>query len=48
MSLSAGFHAQLAALVLKPQVNLTRFHGVFAPNSRYCRHVIGEVPLRNT
>ena len=25
----------LAALVPKPRVNLTRFHGVFAPNSRY-------------
>lgn len=27
--------ARLAALVPKPRVNLTRFHGVFAPNSRY-------------
>jgi len=27
------FIARLAALVPKPQVNLTRFHGVFAPNS---------------
>ena len=26
--------ARLAALVPKPRVNLTRFHGVFAPNSR--------------
>ncbi len=25
--------AKLAALVPKPRVNLTRFHGVFAPNS---------------
>jgi len=25
--------ARLAALVPKPRVNLTRFHGVFAPNS---------------
>ena len=25
----------LAALVPKPRVNLTRFHGVFAPNSKY-------------
>jgi hypothetical protein len=29
------FIAKLAALVPKPRVNLTRFHGVFAPNSQY-------------
>ena len=29
------FMARLAALVPKPRVNLTRFHGVFAPNSRH-------------
>ena len=29
------FMARLAALVSKPRVNLTRFHGVFAPNSKY-------------
>lgn len=29
------FIARRAALVPKPRVNLTRFHGVFAPNSRY-------------
>jgi hypothetical protein len=28
-----GFIARLAALVFKTRVNLTRFHGVFAPNS---------------
>jgi hypothetical protein len=28
-----GFIARLAALVPKPRINLTRFHGVFAPNS---------------
>jgi hypothetical protein len=28
------FIAKLAALVPKPRVNLTRFHGVFAPNSK--------------
>jgi hypothetical protein len=33
------FLARLAALVPKPRVNLTRFHGVFAPNSK----VRGEV-----
>lgn len=27
--------ARVAALVPKPRVNLTRFHGVFAPNSQY-------------
>jgi hypothetical protein len=29
------FIARLAALVPRPRANLTRFHGVFAPNSRY-------------
>jgi hypothetical protein len=29
------FIARLAALVPKPRVNLTRFHGVFAPNSQH-------------
>ncbi len=29
------FIAKLAALVPKPRINLTRFHGVFAPNSKY-------------
>lgn len=29
------FMARLAALVPKPRVNLTRFHGVFAPNSKF-------------
>ncbi len=29
------FIARLAALIPKPRVNLTRFHGVFAPNSQY-------------
>jgi len=27
--------SRLAALVPRPRVNLTRFHGVFAPNSKY-------------
>jgi hypothetical protein len=31
--------ARLAALVPKPRINLTRFHGVFAPNSHYRVHV---------
>jgi hypothetical protein len=29
------FISKLAALVPRPRVNLTRFHGVFAPNSKY-------------
>ena len=29
------FTARLVALVPKPRVNLTRFHGVFAPNSAH-------------
>ena len=29
------FMARLAALVAKPRVNLTHFHGVFAPNSKF-------------
>lgn len=33
------FIARLAALVPKPRVNLTRFHGVFAPNSKHRAHV---------
>jgi hypothetical protein len=37
------FIAKLAALVPKPRVNLTRFHGVFAPNSK---HRIEVTPAR--
>lgn len=37
------FIARLAALVPRPRLNLTRFHGLFAPNSRH-RHKI--VPRR--
>ena len=33
------FIGKLAALVPKPRVNLTRFHGVFAPNSKHRRYV---------
>ena len=29
------FIARLIALVPKPRVNLTRYYGVFAPNSKY-------------
>jgi len=34
------FLARLAALVPSPRVNLTRFHGVFAPNSPPCLHAL--------
>jgi len=34
------FIAKLAALVPPPRANLTRFHGVFAPNSRYRDRVV--------
>ena len=33
------FMARLAALVPRPRVNLTRFHGVFAPNSRLRKQI---------
>jgi hypothetical protein len=33
------FIAHLAALVPKPRVNLTRYHGVFASNSSHCARV---------
>ncbi|MFT6956221.1 MAG: hypothetical protein ACJAYC_001225 [Halieaceae bacterium] len=33
------FIARLAALVPKPRVNLTRYHGVLAPNHRWRRLV---------
>ena len=34
--------AKLAALIPKPKVNLTRFHGVFAPNSQYRQIITAE------
>ena len=36
------FMAKLAALIPKPKVNLTRFHGVFAPNSKYRKVITNE------
>jgi hypothetical protein len=33
------FISRLVSLIPKPRVNLTRFHGVFAPNSKYRAHV---------
>ncbi len=38
-----GLIAKLAALVPSPRVNLTRFHGVFAPNSK---HPVWVTPAR--
>ncbi|WP_165475114.1 transposase [Legionella yabuuchiae] len=39
------FIARLAALVPKPRVHLTRFHGVFAPNSKHRAAVTGEAKI---
>ena len=36
------FIARLAALIPKPRFHLTRFHGVFAPNSKHRARVTGE------
>jgi len=40
--------ARLAALVPKPRVNLTRFHGVFAPNSHLRAQVTPDQRGRRT
>lgn len=40
------FIARLAALVPKPRVHLTRFHGVFAPNSKHRVLVTGEAKAK--
>ena len=48
------FIARLAALVPKPSVNLTRYHGVLAPNHRWrgevtpAKHGTGVKPIANT
>jgi hypothetical protein len=34
------FMARLAALVPRPRVNLTRYHGVFAPNSPFRKDIV--------
>jgi len=39
---SLDFIAKLAALVPSPQVHLTRFHGIFAPNSHYCSTIVNQ------
>jgi hypothetical protein len=46
------FIAKLAALIPKPRANLTRYHGLFAPNSRYRAQVTpakrGKGHMRHT
>ncbi|MDC0069678.1 transposase [Gammaproteobacteria bacterium] len=44
-----GFLARLAALVSRPRSNLTRYHGVFAPNPALRRAVVPDSanPSRN-
>lgn len=39
------FIGRLAALVPKPRVNLTRFHGVFSPNSKLREYVVPQKPV---
>ena len=36
---------RLAALVPRPRVNLTRFQGVFSPNSKLREHVVPQAPV---
>jgi len=38
------FMGRLAALVPKPRVNLTRFHGVFSPRSKLREHIVPGKP----
>ena len=39
------FMGRLAALVPRPRVNLTRFHGVFSPNSKLRKYVVPQHPV---
>ena len=39
------FMGRLAALVPKPRANLTRFHGVFSPNSKLRKDVVPQKPV---
>jgi len=39
------FIGRLAALVPRPRVNLTRFHGVFSPNSKLRNDVVPQQPV---
>lgn len=41
------FIGRLAALVPKPRVNLTRFHGVFSPNSKLREKVVPAKPIQD-
>jgi hypothetical protein len=41
------FIARLAALVPRPRLNLTRFHGVFAPNFKHRARIVPQRPRRN-
>ena len=36
--------SRLAALVPRPRLNLTRFHGVFAPNAKYRHRIVPWQP----
>jgi hypothetical protein len=36
------FVARLAALVPRPRLNLTRFHGVFAPNFKHRKRIVPD------
>jgi hypothetical protein len=36
--------ARLVALVPRPRLNLTRFHGVFAPNFKYRKRIVPRRP----
>ncbi|MBK7963561.1 MAG: transposase [Bdellovibrionales bacterium] len=38
------FLEKLAALVPRPRVHLTRFHGVLAPNTKHRKHIIPTPP----
>jgi len=38
------FISRLAALVPRPRLNLTRFHGVFAPNCKYRARIVPHRP----
>jgi hypothetical protein len=40
------FIARLAALVPRPRLNLTRFHGVFAPNFKHRQRIVPRRPHR--
>jgi len=42
LSSPKDFIARLAALVPRPGCHLTRYHGVFAPNSAFCRSVVPD------